>query len=85
MNLEKVHYLLTAIECGTFSLAAEKLGMTQSGLNRQISSLETELKTTLLLRGRRGVVPAKGAEPIIARLRDLMTAERRVHEEIAAV
>lgn len=44
MNLEKVHYLLTAIECGTFSLAAEKLGMTQSGLNRQISSLETELK-----------------------------------------
>ena len=85
MNLEKVEYLLTAIECGTFSLAAEKLGMTQSGLNRQISSLETELKTTLLLRGRRGVVPAKGAEPIIARLRDLMTAERRVHEEIAAV
>ena len=85
MNLEKVHYLLTAIECGTFSLAAEKLGMTQSGLNRQISSLETELKTTLLLRGRRGVVPAKGAEPIIARLRDLMTAERCVYEEIAAV
>ncbi len=41
MNLEKVHYLLTAIECGTFSLAAEKLGMTQSGLNRQISWLET--------------------------------------------
>ena len=74
MNLEKVHYLLTAIECGTFSLAAEKLGMTQSGLNRQISSLETELKTTLLLRGRRGVVPAKGAEPIIARLRDSPSA-----------
>ena len=82
MNLEKVEYLLTAIECGTFSLAAEKLSMTQSGLNRQISSLETELKTTLLLRGRRGVVPAKGAEPIIARLRDLMTAERRVHSEL---
>ena len=85
MNLEKVQYLLTAIECGSFSLAADKLGMTQSGLNRQITSLEEELKTTLLLRGRRGVVPAKGAEPVIARLRDLMAAEKRVHEEIAAV
>ena len=41
MNLEKVHYLLTAIEFGTLSLAAEKLGMNQSGLNRQITSLET--------------------------------------------
>ncbi|WP_295480589.1 LysR family transcriptional regulator [Sutterella sp.] len=85
MNLEKVQYLLTAIECGSFSLAADKLGMTQSGLNRQITSLEEELKTTLLLRGRRGVVPAKGAESVIARLRDLMAAEKRVYEEIAAV
>ena len=85
MNLEKVSYLITAIEAGSFSLAAEKLGMTQSGLNRQITSLEDELKTTLLLRGRRGVVPAKGAEPVIARLRELLLAEKRVHEEIAAV
>lgn len=82
MNLEKVSYLITAIEAGSFSLAAEKLGMTQSGLNRQITSLEDELKTALLLRGRRGVVPAKGAEPVIARLRELLLAEKRVHEEI---
>ena len=54
MNLEKVSYLITAIEAGSFSLAAEKLGMTQSGLNRQITSLEDELKTTLLLRGQIG-------------------------------
>lgn len=85
MNLEKVDYLLTAIECGSFSLAANKLGMTQSGLNRQISSLEAELGMTLLLRGRRGVVPAKGTEAVITRLRELVAAEKRVHEEIAAV
>lgn len=85
MNLEKVEYLLTAIEAGSFSLAAERLGMTQSGLNRQISSLEGELGMTLLLRGRRGVVPARGTEPVIARLRDLLAAQKRVREEIAAV
>lgn len=85
MNLEKVEYLLTAIECGSFSLAAERLDMTQSGLNRQISSLEAELGMTLLLRGRRGVVPAKGTEAVITRLRELVAAEKRVHEEIAAV
>ena len=84
MNLENVRYLLTALDTGSFSAAAAHFNLTPSGLNRQISALERELGTVLLLRSRRGVLPAQGAEPIITRLRDVVAAEERVQEEITA-
>lgn len=62
MNLENVRYLLAALEAGSFSGAAERLGLTASGINRQVSALEEELGTALLLRSRRCVLPAQGAE-----------------------
>ena len=84
MNLENVRYLLTALDTGSFSAAAAHFNLTPSGLNRQISALERELGTVLLLRSRRGVLPAQGAEPIITRLRDVVAAEERGQEEITA-
>lgn len=84
MNLENVRYLLTALDTGSFSAAAAHFNLTPSGLNRQISALERELGTVLLLRSRRGVLPAQGAEPIITRLRDMVAAEERGQEEITA-
>ena len=84
MNLENVRYLLTALDAGSFSSAAARLNLTPSGLNRQISALEKELGTVLLLRNRRGVLPAPGTERILARLREAVVAEDRVKEEITA-
>ena len=84
MNLENVRYLLTALDAGSFSSAAARLNLTPSGLNRQISALEKDLGTVLLLRNRRGVLPAPGTERILARLREAVVAEDRVKEEITA-
>lgn len=84
MNLENVRYLLTALDAGSFSAAAARLNLTPSGLNRQISALEKDLGTVLLLRNRHGVLPAPGAERILARLREAVAAEDRVKEEITA-
>ena len=84
MNLENVHYLLAALEAGSFSGAADRLGLTASGINRQVSALEEELGTALLLRNRRGVLPAHGAEGVISRLRELVAADDRVKAEVAA-
>ncbi len=84
MNLENVRYLLAALEAGSFSGAAERLGLTASGINRQVSVLEEELGTALLLRSRRGVLPAQGAESVISRLRELVAADDRVKAEVAA-
>lgn len=84
MNLRKAAYLIAALECGSFSAAARKTGLTQSGLNREITSLEKEIGMTLLARGKRGVLPAKGAEAVIAALERLLADRDRVAEEVAA-
>lgn len=83
MNTDKILYLIEAVECGTFTAAAEKLGMTQSGLNRQISSLEAELKTTLIVRSRKGIRLARGTEKIFARLKAIYKQESILKEELA--
>ena len=83
MNTDKITYLIEAVECGTFTQAAEKLNLTQSGLNRQISSLESELKTTLIVRSRKGVRLARGTGKIYERLKAIRKLEKLLDEEIS--
>lgn len=83
MNTDKITYLIEAVESGTFTRAAEKLNLTQSGLNRQISSLESELKTTLIVRSRKGIRLARGADKIYERLKTIRKLEKLLDEEIS--
>lgn len=55
MDDRKIAALLETVEQGSFSKAAEKLGYTQSGLNRMINALEKEVGFPLLNRGAQGV------------------------------
>ena len=48
MDTKKVSALLTALNRGSLSAAAEELGYTQSGLTHMMNSLEDELGLTLL-------------------------------------
>ena len=47
---KKIYALLAAIDCGSLTAAAEKLGYTQSGLTHMMNSLENELGLNLLVR-----------------------------------
>lgn len=60
MDQNKRVALLTAIDLGNLTRAAEQLGYTQSGLSYVIKTLETELGFPLLLRSRSGVRPTMG-------------------------
>ena len=55
MNLEAMRYFIAAAQAGSFYGASKRLGVSQQGLNKAVSSLEAELGTKLLERGRRGV------------------------------
>ena len=46
---------VAAVETGSFSRAAERLGYTTSGVSQLVSALEQELGFPLLIRGSRGV------------------------------
>ena len=56
MNFKQLEYFVHVAELGSFSKAALVLDIAQPALSRQVRSLETALRETLLLRNGRGVV-----------------------------
>lgn len=85
MNSQKWEALVTAIDLGSFSRAAEKLGYTQSGLTHMMRSLETELGFPVLYRGSFGVRPTEECERILPRVRELLATDRALGAEIAEI
>lgn len=65
LNLDQLKAFVTVIECGSFSAAAERLGLTQPAVSLQVRALERKLNATLVERVGRKVSPtAAGAELI---------------------
>ena len=85
MNSQKWEALITAIDLGSFTRAAERLGYTQSGLTHMMRSLETELGFSVLHRGSFGVRPTEECERILPRVRALLAADRALEAEIGRV
>ena len=55
MDTKKVKALLTALDKGSLTAAAEEMGYTQSGLTHMMNSLEDELGIRILVRSKGGV------------------------------
>lgn len=55
MELRQFKYFVAIVDCGSLSRAAQQLYVAQSALSKQMTDLEGELGTQLLLRGRNGV------------------------------
>jgi LysR family transcriptional regulator, glycine cleavage system transcriptional activator len=53
-SMESLVVLAAVAQAGNFAMAGEQLGLTQSGVSRQISDLEQFLGTKLMQRGRGG-------------------------------
>ncbi len=85
MNVSKYKALLAAVDMGSFSAAAAKLGYTQSGLTHMMNTLEDELGFSILERGYFGVKLTAGGERIIPRIRELVACEDALINEIELV
>ena len=85
MSVSKYKALLTAVDMGSFSAAAEKLGYTQSGLTHMMNALEGELGFSILQRGHYGIKLTAGGERIIPRIRQLVMCEDALYNEIELV
>lgn len=63
LDLDYLGTFLTVIDCGSFTAAAERLGLSQPAVSLQIRQLERRLGTTLIERvGRKARPTAAGAE-----------------------
>ena len=84
METKKWEAMLTAVELGSFTRAAHRLGLTQSGLTHMMNSLEKEVGFPLLLRDRYGVRLTAAGERLLPAARVLLQAGRRLDSAIAA-
>jgi DNA-binding transcriptional LysR family regulator len=76
MDVTKCNAFLVAVDTGSMTAAAERLGYTQSGVTRMIRSLEEEIGFSLLVRTKKGVVMTENGKNMLAVFRDIV----RVHE-----
>ena len=71
MDTKKINALLTAIDLGSLTAAANQLGYTQSGLTHMMNSLEDELGLNLLVRSKNGVHLSPIGQELLPRMRAL--------------
>lgn len=72
MNLSQLEYLRELYVSGSFSMAAEKLGITQPALSLQIQKLEEELDFKLIDRARRPLKLTAEGEVFFRKVTDIL-------------
>lgn len=85
MRVERALYTLAVIRAGSFRRAATELGISQPTLSAQITALEEDLDTVLLVRGRHGATATPAALTLVPRLRSMIEAEGALRAEAMAI
>ena len=85
LNTGKFLCLMTAVELGSLTEAADRLGCTQSAVSHSISALEKELGFALLKRSRAGVFLTDEGERLIPWVRELLSSAERLRQQAAAI
>lgn len=84
MEIRQLKALRTIAEVGSFSSAARKLFLTQSALSHQIKNLEEELGETLLIRGKRHVVPSPAGQVVLVSAEQILAEVNAIKERFEA-
>lgn len=82
MNLRQLEVFATVAELGSFSKAALVLNTAQPALSRQIRSLEVGLKTVLLVRTGRGVMPTEAGKRLLQHCRHIMESVENARHDL---
>ena len=80
MEIKQLKALSAIAEAGSFSVAADKLRLTQSALSHQIKNLEDELGETLLIRGRARVVPTEAGQHVLISAQNILAEVTAIRE-----
>jgi DNA-binding transcriptional LysR family regulator len=85
VSLAHLRVLSSVVERGTFSAAAEEIGVTQSGVSQSIKHLEAVLGAELLIRHRDGVRMTELGREVLADARVALQAVERIRQRCSAV
>ncbi|MGF9696264.1 LysR family transcriptional regulator [Paenibacillus sp. MABNR03] len=85
MNKSLLQLIVTISETRSFTMASEKMNMTQPAVSRAVTTLERELGVTLLIRDRRrGVELTPIGERIVRIFREILQGYEKIDQEIAS-
>lgn len=85
MSLVKYQILNEVGQIGSFTKAADLLGLTQSAVSHAISSLEKEFGFPLIHRGRGGIKLTLEGELMLVEIRKVLAAQESLEQEAAKV
>ena len=83
MDLKQLEYFVRVAELGSFTRAAQVLGVAQPALSRQVRLLEVELRQNLLARNGRGATPTQAGQLLLEHGRGILHQVERAREELA--
>lgn len=83
MNAKQMEYAVVLAEVGSFSLAAEKIGISQPALSKQILALEKELDTPLFDRSVTPLGLTAAGEYFLREAKELLYKEDQIRKTIA--
>jgi len=85
MDLKQLEYFVRVAELGSFTRAAQVLGIAQPALSRQVRLLEVELRQNLLARNGRGATPTQAGQLLMEHGRGILHQVERAREELGRV
>ena len=85
MDIKQIEYFVAIAEQGSFTRAANLLGIAQPALSRQIRLLEVELRQNLLLRNGRGVSLTEAGALLLEHCRGILYQIERAREDMGRI
>ncbi|MER8590549.1 LysR family transcriptional regulator [Mesorhizobium sp. M1182] len=83
INLNRLAYFAAVVDMGSFTRAADRLGVNKTVVSQQVARLEAELKTSLLLRTTRRVEPTEAGRQLHARCVMILSEAEEAFAELA--
>lgn len=82
-NLRRLAYFVAVAETGSFTAAADRLGITKAVVSQQVARLEQEFHTSLLLRTTRKVVLTEAGQAFYGRCSLILREASDAFDELA--
>lgn len=82
-NLKRLIYFASVVETGSFTAAAERLGITKAVVSQQVARLEREFRTSLLVRTTRKVQPTRTGQVFYQRCALILRDAESAFDELA--
>ena len=82
-NLRRLAYFVAVVETGSFTAAADRLGITKAVVSQQVARLEREFRTSLLVRTTRKVQPTEVGQAFYLRCAVVLREAEQAFEGLA--